>query len=70
MMDIILSVVNNELLTRINNEQRNAKVPNEIIAKFYLGGVIYMGITWLNDSSKYTKEEMIEYLSVLIPDNF
>ena len=67
---IILSVVNNELLTRINNEQRNAKVPNEIIAKFYLGGVIYMGITWLNDSSKYTKEEMIEYLSVLIPDNF
>ena len=70
MMDIILSVVNNELLTRINNEQRNAKVPNEIIAKFYLGGVIYMGITWLNDSSKYTKEEMIEYLSVFIPDNF
>ena len=28
-----------------------------------------MAITWINNINKYTKDEMIEYLSILLPDD-
>ena len=69
MMDILLSVVNNDVTGKIESDNFSAKIPNDIIAKFYLGGVINLCVEWLNEKDKYTKEEMIKYLSVLIPDN-
>lgn len=68
MMDILLSVVNDDLLKRIKSNDINTKVPSDIIAKFYLGGVINLGVEWLRDSAKYTKEEIIKYLEILIPN--
>ena len=68
MMDILLSVVNDDILKKIKSNDINPKVPSDIIAKFYLGGVINLGVEWLRDSSKYTKEEIIKYLEILIPD--
>lgn len=68
MMDILLSVVNDDLLKRIKSNDINTKVPSDIIAKFYLGGVINLGVEWLSDSTKYTKEEIINYLEILIPN--
>lgn len=68
MMDILLSVVNEDILNRFNEQDINLKVPTDIIAKFYLGGVINIGIEWLSNSNKYSKQEILDYLEILIPD--
>lgn len=68
MMDILLSVVNDDLLKKIKSNDINSKIPSDIIAKFYLGGVMNLGVEWLRDSTKYTKEEIINYLEILIPN--
>ena len=68
MMDILLNVVNNDLLNKANGNN-NSVIPSDIAAKFYLGGVINLGVEWLKDNTKYSKEEIINYLNLLIPDN-
>ena len=68
MMDILLSVVNDDILNKIKSNDIDTKVPSDIIAKFYLGGVINLGVEWLRDSTKYTKDEIIKYLEILIPN--
>ncbi len=68
MMDILLSVVNDDILKRFKENDINLKVPTEVISKFYLGGVINIGMEWLSKSNKYTKEEILDYLELLIPD--
>ena len=69
MMDILLNVVNNDLLNKANGNN-NSVIPSDIAAKFYLGGVINIGLEWLQNNTKYTKEEIVEYLSILIPKTF
>ena len=69
MMDVLLSVVNNGILNTLKLEHKNSKVPNDIMAKFYLGGVINLGIEWLNNPNKYTKNDILSYLNVLIPED-
>lgn len=44
----------------------NKEIPNEIMIEFYLGAIVNLGISWINNS-KYTKEEMINYLNKLLP---
>ncbi|MBD9115495.1 TetR/AcrR family transcriptional regulator [bacterium] len=68
MMDILLSVVNDDILKRFKENDINLKVPTEVISKFYLGGVINIGMEWLSNSNKYTKEEILDHLELLIPD--
>ena len=50
-------------------EYTNKKIPVDIIVKFYLGAVFNVGIEFLNNNHKYTKNEIIEYIKLLIPDN-
>ena len=64
MMDILLSVVNDDILNRFKKTDINLKVPTEVISKFYLGGVINIGMEWLSNSSKYTKEIVDELLEI------
>lgn len=70
MMDILLSVVNDDVIKKVKSDEINTKIPGNIIAKFYLGRVINLGVEWLKDDNKYTKEDIIKYLDILIPDNF
>lgn len=70
MMDILLSVVNTDILKRLELDETKTNIPKEVIAKFYLGGVINIGIEWISGTGKYTKEDLINYLNVLIPKNF
>lgn len=70
MMDILLSVVNDDVIKRVKSDEINTKTLGNIIAKFYLGGVINLGVEWLKDDNKYTKEDIIKYLDILIPDDF
>ena len=69
MMDILLSDVNNDLLKKMSKDEFKSSIPDDIIVKFYLGGVINLGVEWLKDNTKYSKEEIINYLNLLIPDN-
>ena len=69
MMDILLNVVNNDLLKKMSKDEFKSSIPDDIIVKFYLGGVINLGVEWLKDNTKYSKEEIINYLNLLIPDN-
>ena len=69
MMDILLSVVNNDLLKKMSKDEFKSSIPDDIIVKFYLGGVINLSVEWLKDNTKYSKEEIINYLNLLIPDN-
>ena len=69
MMDILSSVANNEVIKKMEASNISTRVPANIIAKFYLGGVLNLGIEWLRDTNKYSKEEIIKYLEILLPKN-
>ena len=69
MMDILSSVANNEVIKKMESSNISTKVPANIIAKFYLGGVLNLGIEWLRDTNKNSKEEIIKYLEILLPEN-
>ena len=69
MMDILSSVANNEVIKKMESSNISTKVPANIIAKFYLGGVLNLGIEWLRDTNKNSKEEIIKYLEILLPKN-
>lgn len=69
-MDILYDVINNDVTKRIQKEDLNLSgIPSSIISKFYIGAVFNVGIHWLRNSNKYTKEEIINYLDLLIPDD-
>ncbi len=69
MMDILLGVVNDDIIKKMKTDELNTKIPCNIIAKFYLGGVINLGIEWLRNDKKYSKQQVIEYLTILINDD-
>ena len=70
-MDIIFDVMNEDISKHIEefDEYTNKKIPVDIIVKFYLGAVFNVGIEFLNNNHKYIKNEIIEYIKLLIPDN-
>ena len=68
--DILYDVIDKDIIYHLNSlDNTNKNVPNNIIAQFYFGAVVSVGISWLKNINKYTKEEMITYLSSLIPDD-
>lgn len=68
LMDIFMDVVIKDVEKRVKSEVQN-KIPSEIITKFYIGAVVNIGMEWLKNNSKYSKEEMFSYIQALIPDN-
>ncbi len=66
-MDIIYDVLNQDITNRLKNETIK-EIPSDIMAKFYLGAIFNVGIEWLNNSNKYTKEELLKYLNLLLPE--
>ncbi len=55
---------NEKFSTIVNND-----TPEDIMLEFYLGGIINLGIYFIN-SNKYSKEEVIENLMKLLPKEF
>lgn len=68
--DILYDVIDHDIISRLEEDISfdNTKVPRSIIAKFYLGAVANIGITWIQNINKYSKEDIINYLNVLIPE--
>lgn len=67
MMDIVYDVLVHDISSDLKKEENN-QIPRDIIAKFYLGAVVSVGIEWLKNGKQYTKEELLEYFDVLIPN--
>jgi len=69
-MDIIYDVLDHDITSHLkqDNSLEQNKIPRSIIAKFYIGAVVNVGMEWLKSGTKYTKEDLMEYFSLLIPD--
>ena len=68
--DILYDTIDRDIIYNLNKmEENNKNIPNNIKASFYLGAALSVGITWLKDINKYKKEDIINYLSKLIPDD-
>ena len=69
LIDFLIDVSNRDLISRLkNNNIVKSNIPLDIITKFYLGGIVSIGIDWIKNKDKYTKEELISYFDKLIPD--
>lgn len=69
-MYMIYDTFKNDVTKEIEkNDTNKSKIPSDFIAKFYLGSIFSIGIEILENTKKYTKEELIEYLNILIPEN-
>ena len=70
LVDIIYDVIDKDIVYKLNNDAfaNNLKIPKDIISKFFLGAVVNVGIYWIYNMNKYSKEELLNYLIELIPD--
>ena len=68
--DILYDILNRAIINQINDEVISHKIPNEIITRFYIGGVTNICFEGLMYGNKYSKEDIINYIDLLIPDNF
>ena len=69
LMNFLIDVSNRDLISRLkNNNIVISNIPLDIITKFYLGGIVTIGIDWIKNKDKYTKEELLLYFDKLIPD--
>ena len=68
LMDILLDVASKDVSEKIKKSPNiiDDKIPTDIITRFYLGAIVSVGIEWLRN--RYTKDQVIEYLNILIPD--
>ena len=68
-MDILYDVVNKDLIKHMEEfgEDKNTFIPEDIISRFYLGAVISICTEWIV-SKKYSKDDILSYFEVLIPD--
>lgn len=69
-MDIIYDVLDHDITSHLqqDNSLEQNKIPRSIIAKFYIGAVVNVGIEWLKSGNQYTKEDLMEYFDLLIPN--
>ena len=69
-VDFLIDVVNRDLAKRLKDSQEVIKsnIPADIISKFYLGGIINIGVDWIINKDKYNKTQILLYLDKLIPD--
>ena len=68
--DIIIDVAIKDINKRLEiNNIHKGDIPTDIIVNFYLGALTGLGIGWLKDKDKYNKEEILNYIDKLLPDN-
>ncbi len=69
MMDILYDVISKDIIKEIKEKNCiNSQIPINIISQFYLGAVISVCMEWLKYNNKYSKQDIINYLDLLIPD--
>ena len=66
-VDMVYDALNEEVSNRLLQDGDIKKVPMDIVTAFYLGAISNVGMRWLANS-KYTKDELLNYLDKLLPD--
>ncbi|MCM1053387.1 MAG: TetR/AcrR family transcriptional regulator [Ruminococcus sp.] len=71
LIDILLDVVKRDIDDRLEKDfnPNNNTIPRSFISRFYLGAILSIGLDWLSENKKYTKEEILLYIDKLIPEN-
>ncbi len=69
-MDILYDVINKTIFDQMKDGKTSKKIPMDIILKFYLGGVLNVCIEWLKYNNKHSKQEIIDYIDLLVPKDF
>ena len=67
-MDFLIDVSYRDLTSRLKNDNIIFVIPIDVITKFYIGGIVNIGIDWVKNKDKYSKEELLLYFDKLIPD--
>ncbi len=70
LIDFLIDALERDVSERLknNNEIIHSNLPLDIIVKFYAGGLINIGMTWITRTDKYSKDELLSYIDKLIPD--
>lgn len=68
-LDMLYDTIKNDCKKRVAKFSTPLKkeIPDDIVIEFYLGGIVNLGISWINNN-RYNKEEIITYLTKLLPD--
>ena len=61
-MDMIYDTINEDISKKLDD----LDIPTDIASSYYLGGVVNVGMYWLRNGKKYTKDEMLDFLNKLI----
>lgn len=69
-MDMVYDTLNEEIRRRIDVDlqDNSTLLPSDVVCNFYLGAVFNVGMNWLQNGGKYTKQDLTNYLEKLIPD--
>lgn len=68
-LDTTQKTILDYLHQKMNDElQKKTEIPLEFIAVFYLGGLINIGMKWIDKGDKYTIEQVSNYIDSLIPE--
>ena len=69
-IDILLDVTVKDINKRIEIDNVNkGNIPTDVYVSYYLGAVSGVIIQWLKSNNKYKKEDIINYLEELIPND-
>lgn len=70
LIDFLIDAIERDVSDRLKNNNGiiDSNLPLDIIVKFYTGGLINIGVTWITRNEKYSKEELLLYIDKLIPD--
>ena len=70
MFDIVYDVLDHDIKSRLKNDTSSKKgIPSNIVSKFYIGAVFNVGLEYLKNNNNYSKEDILKYLDILIPNN-
>ena len=51
-----------------NKFNENYKIPVEVIASFFTGGLILIGLDWIDNKQPYSKSELLRFCDTLLDD--
>lgn len=70
LIDFLIDAIERDVSDRLKNSNGIivSNLPLDTIVKFYAGGLINIGITWITRNEKYSKEELLSYIDKLIPN--
>ena len=70
LIDFLVDVIERDVSGRLKERDdiKNSNIPLDTIIKFYAGGLINIGVSWLANGEKYTKEELLTYIDKLLPE--